>query len=261
MITRTEYWNNRAIRFVEHNNEWWAVAKDVIEALGYNETEKLIITSGNTAYSELLEDKGIMSSFLLMNEEGIYQAIFRSKKPEALDFQNLVLDVTFDIVKNIRAFLGFEVFEIFRMTDEEELKRLKNHVEPSIIKKLFEKLLKIFQTLIRRPPMETRTETTLKPFKLLSELGEITVNTFLDEKETLMTEKKPPGRRLNKEAVRWFLTNWLIGTLVSISVFYSSLETELLERAGIALVVLIIFNLVMSLLKSDTCTCDKTKNV
>lgn len=31
---RVENWNGYNIRFVDHNGEWWAVAKDVTDALG-----------------------------------------------------------------------------------------------------------------------------------------------------------------------------------------------------------------------------------
>ncbi|HAR0370494.1 BRO family protein, partial [Enterococcus faecium] len=31
---KTEIWNGHIIRFVDINDEWWAVAKDVAEALG-----------------------------------------------------------------------------------------------------------------------------------------------------------------------------------------------------------------------------------
>lgn len=30
---KTEIWNGHTIRFIEVNSEWWAVAKDVTEAL------------------------------------------------------------------------------------------------------------------------------------------------------------------------------------------------------------------------------------
>jgi prophage antirepressor-like protein len=33
--SRVEDWNGHPIRFVERDREWWAVAKDVAEALGY----------------------------------------------------------------------------------------------------------------------------------------------------------------------------------------------------------------------------------
>lgn len=32
---KTENWNGHEIRFVFHNGEWWAVAKDVADILGY----------------------------------------------------------------------------------------------------------------------------------------------------------------------------------------------------------------------------------
>ena len=34
MKTRIETWNGYNIRFVEYNGEWWAVLKDICNALG-----------------------------------------------------------------------------------------------------------------------------------------------------------------------------------------------------------------------------------
>ncbi|MFS6465662.1 phage repressor protein, partial [Streptococcus agalactiae] len=33
---RTETWNGYTIRFVEHQNEWWAVLADIAKALDLN---------------------------------------------------------------------------------------------------------------------------------------------------------------------------------------------------------------------------------
>lgn len=41
---RVEKWNGYDIRFVDHNGEWWAVAKDVIYALGLKQVTKALYT-------------------------------------------------------------------------------------------------------------------------------------------------------------------------------------------------------------------------
>jgi prophage antirepressor-like protein len=35
---RIESWNNHSIRFVKKDDEWWAIAKDVCDALGFVES-------------------------------------------------------------------------------------------------------------------------------------------------------------------------------------------------------------------------------
>lgn len=39
---KIENWNNFKIRFVEKDGEWWAIAKDVAESLGYKHTAHMI---------------------------------------------------------------------------------------------------------------------------------------------------------------------------------------------------------------------------
>lgn len=39
---KSEIWNGHIIRFVEIDNEWWAVAKDVAEALGLKQVTRAI---------------------------------------------------------------------------------------------------------------------------------------------------------------------------------------------------------------------------
>ena len=39
-MEKLEQWNGHGIRFVEHNGEWWAVAKDITSALGLKNNKK-----------------------------------------------------------------------------------------------------------------------------------------------------------------------------------------------------------------------------
>lgn len=39
---KIEEWNGHEIRFVWHDGEWWAVAKDVAKALGYKHTPHMV---------------------------------------------------------------------------------------------------------------------------------------------------------------------------------------------------------------------------
>lgn len=52
---------------------------------------------------------------LIVNEYGIYETVFESRKPEAKEFKRWV----FDIVKQLRHTTGLEGFQIFRMLDRE----------------------------------------------------------------------------------------------------------------------------------------------
>ena len=131
---KTENWNGHSIRFVEKEpGEWWAVAKDVTKALGIKNTSeavngnpeknaiglpehmrdicKLYITS-EKAKARKTQD------VLIISEKGVYRLIFRSNKPEALEFQDWVCD----ILKELRQASGLEAYQVFRMLDKEHQK-------------------------------------------------------------------------------------------------------------------------------------------
>jgi prophage antirepressor-like protein len=66
---------------------------------------------------------------ILVNELGLYNAIFQSRKPEAKEFQRWV----FTIIKTLRAATGLEGFQAFRMLDVEHqktaMRKLHNGLE------------------------------------------------------------------------------------------------------------------------------------
>ena len=55
---------------------------------------------------------------LIVNEYGIYETVFESRKPEAKAFKRWV----FDMIKTLRQSSGLEGFQIFRMLDKEHQK-------------------------------------------------------------------------------------------------------------------------------------------
>lgn len=131
---KTEIWNGHAIRFVEKTpGEWWAVAKDVAEALEYSRphdmvrmleaqdkgTHKVRTTSEKAKCPDTQE-------MLIISEFGIYDAIFSSRKPEAKDFKRWV----YDVIQTLRQESGLAGYEVFRMLDKEHQKqamqKLKN---------------------------------------------------------------------------------------------------------------------------------------
>lgn len=114
---KTENWNGYNIRFVEKDGEWWAVAKDVADALEYAETRNMTkLVSKKYLMSSVLD--GMNAKSTLISEFGIYKAIFGSHKPEAEAFQEWV----FNILKTLRQSSGLEGFQIFRMLDKEHQK-------------------------------------------------------------------------------------------------------------------------------------------
>ena len=65
---------------------------------------------------------------LIVNEFGIYQTIFQSRKREAKDFQKW----TYTMLKTLREQTGLEGFEIFRMLDREHQKEMMKQLRDGL---------------------------------------------------------------------------------------------------------------------------------
>lgn len=95
-----------AIRTLEISGEPWFVGKDVAEVLGYAETANMRKLLDEADYKEIDPQNGLFAGFvqngvtlepnknirrmLLINESGLYQAIFGSKLPNAKAFKRWV---------------------------------------------------------------------------------------------------------------------------------------------------------------------------
>lgn len=127
---KIEYWNGYQIRFIEIKGEWFAVLKDVCDALGLRSkkaVERLedeVLKRGVT-----VEDtSGRMQEMILIDEFGIYDTIFRSNKPEAKDFKRWV----YGMLKDLRESTGLKGFEVFRMLDKEHQKEMMRELQSGL---------------------------------------------------------------------------------------------------------------------------------
>ena len=131
---RVENWSGHEIRFIEVKGEWWAVLKDVCDALGLRSkktVERLddeVLKRGVTVE----DSSGRKQEMILVNEYGIYDTIFRSNKPEAKQFRRWV----YDLLKELREAEGLAGFEIFRQLDKEhqkaEMKKLRDGLKQPV---------------------------------------------------------------------------------------------------------------------------------
>ena len=124
---KTEIWNGYPIRFVEKDGEWWAVLKDVCDALGlktYDVSRRIkdMVSTHN------LETAGGKQQMLIVNEFGIYDTVFQSRKSEAKEFRYWV----YEMLKQLRQVTGLEGFQIFRMLDKEHQKEAMRHLQQSL---------------------------------------------------------------------------------------------------------------------------------
>lgn len=123
---RTESWCGYDIRFVELDGEWWAILKDICDALDLR-TDKV----ANRLDPDMLErvrvevcdhpSKGVRSrarktqDMLAVNEIGIYEALFASRKLESRKFRRWSASV----MQKLRRQVGLEQYEVMRMTESE----------------------------------------------------------------------------------------------------------------------------------------------
>lgn len=132
---RTENWCGHDIRFVEINGEWWAILKDICDALKlktfdvsqrlspdmlvktriseYNHPSK--VDRSGMGLTHVTSRARKTQDMLAINEKGIYQALFASRRLEARKFQMW----TFDILAKLRRRVGLQQYEVMRMTEPE----------------------------------------------------------------------------------------------------------------------------------------------
>lgn len=136
---RTENWQGYNIRFVEQDGEWWAILKDICDALrlrtkdvsqrldpelmirvkidqysipGYNVLSNIRIEDGLND----INSRGAKSFWMLaVNEIGIYEALFASRRLEARKFRRWSASV----MQKLRSKVGLEQYEVMKMTDPE----------------------------------------------------------------------------------------------------------------------------------------------
>lgn len=126
---KIEYWNDYPIRFIEKDGEWWAVAKDVAEALGYQLTTNMTrLLDENDKDIHKMNTLGGNQELLIISEFGIYDAVFSSHKSEAKNFKRWV----FTVLRVLRQSSGLEGFQIFRMLDKEHQKEMMGRLSHAL---------------------------------------------------------------------------------------------------------------------------------
>lgn len=124
---KIENWCGYDIRFVEINGEWWAILKDICDALNlktFKIAKRLnpdMLTRVTVEVSDIpskynrSRGDNITRSMLAVNELGIYEALFASRKLEARKFRMWAGTVMQKLRKNV----GLEQYEVMRMTEPE----------------------------------------------------------------------------------------------------------------------------------------------
>lgn len=132
MNTRVENWNGYDIRFVEYNGEWWAVLKDICDALDLK-TFKVAQRLDSNMMERVAVDVSIIPSkdvrlrgenktrqMLVVNELGIYEALFASRRLEARKFRMW----TATVLRKLRSYVGLQSYEALKLTDKDVQDRI-----------------------------------------------------------------------------------------------------------------------------------------
>lgn len=126
---KIEYWNGYQIRFIEIKGEWFAVLKDVCDALNLKTKYIVERLEDEVVSTDHVPDSlGRIQEMLVVNEYGIYDAIFSSRKPEAKDFKRWV----YGMLKDLRESTGLKGFEVFRMLDKEHQKEMMKELQSGL---------------------------------------------------------------------------------------------------------------------------------
>ena len=119
---RTESWCGYDIRFVKINGEWWAILKDICDALKLQVgkvSQRLEPDMMARVPVEVeVPSKHVDSQtfwMLAINEEGIYEALYASRRLEARKFRRWSASV----MKKLRSKVGLQQYEVMKMTDPE----------------------------------------------------------------------------------------------------------------------------------------------
>ncbi|PTM58345.1 BRO-N domain-containing protein [Desmospora activa] len=128
---KTEQWNGYEIRFVEVEGEWWAVAKDIAEALGYRNAPDMTRNLGDDekGFTQIVRStQGGNPNVSIISEFGIYEAILNSRRKEAKAFKKWVKQ----IIKELRHQSGLEGFQVFRMMDKDHQKKAMGVIKQTL---------------------------------------------------------------------------------------------------------------------------------
>ena len=144
---KIENWCGYDIRFVEINGEWWAILKDICDALKLKTfdvskrispelLERVLVDTSNMGLTDVRYehkpiksiDRGMIGKnigrhlgenktrwMLAVNEIGIYEALFASRRFEARKFRLWAGSV----MQRLRKHVGLEGYEVMRMTEPE----------------------------------------------------------------------------------------------------------------------------------------------
>ena len=121
---RIETWCGYDIRFVEIDGEWYAILKDICDALDLRTdsvsqrldpsmVERVRVDASDHNSTGVSSRARKTQDMLAINEIGIYEALFASRRLEARKFRRWSAEV----MKKLRSKVGLAGYEVMKMTE------------------------------------------------------------------------------------------------------------------------------------------------
>ena len=122
---RIENWQGHNIRFVEVDGEWWAILKDICDALRLRSKdisqrldpdmmERVCVETSEDGSNDIRSRGENKTRWMIaVNELGIYEALFASRRLEARKFRRW----TASVMQKLRSKVGLQQYEAMKMTD------------------------------------------------------------------------------------------------------------------------------------------------
>ena len=122
---RIENWQGHDIRFVEVKGEWYAILKDICDALDLRTdgvvqrldsdmmTRVKVEVSDPTSTGDRSKGENKTRWMIAVNEIGVYEALFASRRLEARQLRRW----TATVLQKLRTHVGLQGYEVMRMTE------------------------------------------------------------------------------------------------------------------------------------------------
>lgn len=134
---KIENWCGHDIRFIEKDGEWWAILKDICNALELR-TDKVasrldpdmmirikVEVSDNPSKGVRSRGENETRWMLAINEIGIYEALYASRRLEARKFRRWSARV----MQKLRHAIGLESHEAMRMADPDVQEQIDHFLD------------------------------------------------------------------------------------------------------------------------------------
>lgn len=123
---KVETWCGHDIHFIKIDGEWWAILKDICDALNLRTDgvaqrldpgmlKKVRVEASDHRSNGFTSRARKTQDMLAVNELGIYEALFASRRPEARKFRRWSASV----MQKLRSRVGLAGYEIMHMTDKD----------------------------------------------------------------------------------------------------------------------------------------------